>query len=276
MSGQDPTKLIEAAYQEQLRLQALIDAKKVDLAAIKVNVTVNKIQQLATLLNLAVPSTSSNVTGLGQLLFDPARAKISISLLDVEVADVAAATGVSTDQVLAYVEDVKKRPVLPSTVLKFVQGLPVTPTDLINEIRARQTLAGSSVAGHPKDLGPPPPPPPPPPGGTTYFVKGLPDVTTILAGPFPDVTSATSWLRDHLAVLASRGWELVDSNGTQLSNQPPPPPPPSGPKTYQVTGTQPNGQPFAGSIPVTPPDTVEATKARLEGLGYKNLVFTPV
>jgi hypothetical protein len=276
MSAQDPTKLIEAAYQEQLRLQALIDAKKVDLAAIKVNVTVNKIQQLATLLNLAVPSTSSNVTGLGQLLFDPARAKISISLLEVEVADVAAATGISTDQVLAYVEDVKKRPVLPSTVLKFVQGLPVTPTDLINEIRARQTLAGSSVAGNPKDLGPPPPPPPPPPGGTTYFVKGLPDSSTILAGPFVDLASATSWLRDHLAVLASRGWELVDSNGTQLSNQPPPPPPPAGPKTYQVTGTQPNGQPYAGTTTVTPPATVDQVKASLEALGFKGLVFTPV
>ncbi len=276
MSATDTDRLIALADAEVIRLQKLVDDKKVDLASIKLDVKIGKVRELAALLNLSVPSSSSNFKGIGRLLVNPANAKVIVNLSDVDFADVAAATGISIDQVRAYVDDVRKKPILPSTVLKFVQGLPVTPVDVIAEIKAAQTLSGSTVQGQ-KDLGPPPPPPPP--GNVTYILEGFPDTSTIIAGPFNALADATAYVNQHLAVLASRGWKLKGSDGVEYAHGDPPQGvgvTGGGPVTYRVTGTNQTGGAFVSQITVTPPDTVEATKARLEGLGFTGLVFAPL
>jgi hypothetical protein len=266
-------RLVRFAETEMFRLQGMVDAKKVDLAAIKLNVRLEKIRELTTLLNLSVPSASTNVSGLGRLLFNPSNASVIVNLADKDVGDIAAATGVTVDQVLAYVDSIKKKPVLPSTVLKFIQGIPVTPTDFIAEIKAAQTLAGSSINF--QDLQPPPPPPPSP-GAPTYSVVGLPDKTKVLYGPVNELATATAWMRANLATLNSIGWQLVDSNGVQYaSGQPPPPPPPpplpTGFASFEVLDARTNAALFTGASY----DQAVAT-AKSHGSGTKVLGFPPL
>jgi hypothetical protein len=238
--------LIQQAYDELARLQALMDAKKVDLASIKLSVQVNKVRQLAALLNITVPSPKTNLSNLGDLLYTPANSKVIVDLSAVDVADIAAATGHTTDEVNARVQQLKAKPTLPSTVIKFVQGLPLTPTDVIAEIKAGDTQAGTQVSGSEFALTPPPGPPP---GGSTvtYTVTGLPDTTTILYGPVANLSDATTWLKANLGTLATRGWQLIDSNGVQYANaQPPtqPPPPPGGTGSYTGQPPPPGGAPL--------------------------------
>jgi len=53
------------------------------------------------------------------------------------------------------------------------------------------------------------------------------------------------------------------------------PPPPTGPTTYTVTGIQPNGSPYQGTVVITPPNTIDGVIANLKSFGFTNLTHTP-
>lgn len=44
--------------------------------------------------------------------------------------------------------------------------------------------------------------------------------------------------------------------------------------TYTVSANDPQGRPYSGSTIITPPDTVAAATARLQALGFTNVVMT--